>query len=294
MSNANLLGIDVSVWQDNNSTPQRMNFEKAKQAGACYVFIKASQGTRLDQDFLYNWQAAKDAGLPRGAYHYLDWRSGIMDQARFFAGVLANDPGEMYPVLDYEMRANAPAKAAAAQKARTFIELCQSALGEKLMLYTSPGYWADYGSEDSWWMNVPLWIANYNVPSPRIPFPWTSWMFWQYTDRGDGIAFGAESYRIDMNWFNGNEDKFEQLFGETVPQPPPPKPETPMISMQVLSDTLTIRTGPGTSYPPTGTLTKGDIITDGVAIVGSDAWLQHGRGYSAIDYKGTQYMEIVE
>ena len=67
MTTYTVLGIDCSKWKDDNSTPQQMDFFKAKAEGASFVFIKASQSTWLDSDFIYNWQAAKDAGLMRGA-----------------------------------------------------------------------------------------------------------------------------------------------------------------------------------------------------------------------------------
>jgi GH25 family lysozyme M1 (1,4-beta-N-acetylmuramidase) len=47
-------GIDVSVWQDDNSTSQKMDFNKAKTAGARFVFIKVSERGGVDQDFLDN------------------------------------------------------------------------------------------------------------------------------------------------------------------------------------------------------------------------------------------------
>ena len=47
-------GIDVSVWQDDNSTPQKMDFSKAKAAGARFVFIKACERGFIDPDFIYN------------------------------------------------------------------------------------------------------------------------------------------------------------------------------------------------------------------------------------------------
>ena len=57
------LGIDVSFWQDNNTTPQQVNWRKAKAAGAVFAFIKASQAAYTDEDFEYNWKEAKAAGI---------------------------------------------------------------------------------------------------------------------------------------------------------------------------------------------------------------------------------------
>ena len=59
-------GIDVSHWQDDKSTPQKMNFVKAQAMGAKFVFIKVSERGGMDEDFFYNWKNAKAAGiLPR-------------------------------------------------------------------------------------------------------------------------------------------------------------------------------------------------------------------------------------
>ena len=62
--------------------------------------------------------------------------------------------------------------------------------------------------------------------TPRIPAPWTAWTFWQYTDKGNGLQYGAESLNIDLNYFNGDEEAFNERFKiDTTPTPPDPQPE---------------------------------------------------------------------
>ena len=100
------LGIDCSHWQNDKSTPQKMDFQTAKESGAKFAFIKVSERGGIDQDFEYNWQAAKEAGIPRGGYHFLRWDLPATTQARVFCACLAGDPGELPPVADFE----APAK----------------------------------------------------------------------------------------------------------------------------------------------------------------------------------------
>jgi len=97
-----VLGIDVSHWQDDKSTPQKINFKKAVEQGAKFVFIKASERGTLDKDYEYNWQAAKEAGLLRGGYHFLRWDLSGLLQARIFCEILMDDPGELPPVADFE------------------------------------------------------------------------------------------------------------------------------------------------------------------------------------------------
>lgn len=215
-----VLGIDVSVWQDDNSTAQMMDFEKAKQAGTKFVFIKASERGGVDPDFVNNWKNAKEAGLPRGAYHFLRWDlSGLM-QARVFCALLKDDPGELPPVADFEAPAKngiSPSNAILAQ----FLEAVESETGKRPMIYTSPGFWNPNGSTDQKWAYYPLWIAHYTAAqNPIVPKPWTDWTFWQYTDKGDGLKFGAESKGLDMNRYNGDIIDLQKLIGADVIEPP--------------------------------------------------------------------------
>lgn len=217
------LGVDFSVWQDDNSTPQMMDCYKARREGAVFAFVKASQNVRLDPDFVMNWQHTKDAGLVRGTYHFMDWSKPALDQARFYAGVLAADPGDML-VLDYECRTGIPSPGTARQAAHDFLVEIMRLTGKIPLLYTSPSFWAEHGSSDSWWAQFPLWIAHYYASKPKIPAPWINWTFWQYTDKGDGLRYGAESKQLDMNYFNGNAEALAN-FVSGQPFTPPDIPE---------------------------------------------------------------------
>jgi lysozyme len=63
------LGMDISKYQ------KRVDFNKAKAAGAYFVFMKASQCLYLDPFFVVNWENANKAGVLRGVYHYLDFKN---------------------------------------------------------------------------------------------------------------------------------------------------------------------------------------------------------------------------
>ena len=49
--------------------------------------------------------------------------------------------------------------------------------------------------------NYKLWIANYKVAEPRVPQPWTSWEFWQYSETG--VIDGIDDNKVDLDWYNG-------------------------------------------------------------------------------------------
>jgi len=219
------LGIDVSFWQDNNNTPQQIDWKKAKTAGAVFAFIKASQATFTDSDFVYNWEGAKTAGILRGAYHFFDYRVSPKTQATHFIKLLKNDPGELPPVMDLEQHPNwpLPSRENLLAVIKTFLEALQAEFGRKPLFYTNPSMiYYTLKPVPSWLTAYPLWIAHYGVPQPTMIQPWASWTFWQWTDKGDGLAFGMESKGLDMNWFNGTEQELRKWAG--VEPGPPPEP----------------------------------------------------------------------
>ena len=216
------LGIDVSRWQDNNSTAQRMDFTKSYNNGARFVFIKGSQTNWADEDILFNWKSAKDAGLLRGAYHFLTWDIDPKIQAQYAFSIIKSDPGELPPVCDFEYWGVIPPNAY--DKLWNYLIEMERLCGKKPIIYSNAFFWNQYSTQANVWMNYPLWIASYSDQKYmedniiRLT-PWYEWKFWQYTDKGDGIKFGAESSGLDMNWFNGTLDDLKKFAGiaEVVP-----------------------------------------------------------------------------
>lgn len=223
-----ITGTDVSVWQDNNTTPNiKIDFNTMRKAGARFCFIKAIQGVRIDQDFADYWRDAKAAGIPRGAYLFLDWNVSARKQAEAYWALLKDDPGEfIHPIIDFEGWNNPPPTALSLLR-----QVCtevESVTGRIPMIYTSAGFFNEFGRGwDTAWKRYPLWIANYTTASvPLVPKPWgkSDWLFWQYTSKGDGKLYGVESATVDLNRFNGDEAAFRKVFimGESVTPVMPP------------------------------------------------------------------------
>jgi lysozyme len=275
-------GVDISVWQDDNSTPQMMDFNKSKLAGANFLFIKSSQSTWLDGDYILNWQHAKQSGLPRGAYHFLDWTKPAIDQANFFCGLLKNDVGEMYPVVDFECSTNVPSKNKTTSELYIFCNTVEQKIGKPIIIYTGPSYWASLwdNSYPSYFASKNLWIANYYVNVPTIPKPWSKWLFWQYgLGKGEGIKFGAESLDIDLDWFNGSTTDLYNFFklSQPVPNPIPiPTPVPTQNSFEVTASKLNIRTKPSLANSDiVGSFYDGDIFnkTGDIIIAEGCEWI---------------------
>lgn len=200
-----VIGIDVSKWNGN------WDAHKAKAAGAQFVFVKSSQACFTDQRFGENWQKAREAGLLRGAYHYLDYTKPALDQAKYFCNLLREDPGELPAVVDFEQARDDSNINIPKSFLRQFVEHLQSN-GQMPIIYTSPAFWKTYGDSSTYWYQFPLWIANYTLSAaPIVPPPWLSWEFWQFSKKGPGQLFGSEALDIDVNRFNGSLEELHLL-----------------------------------------------------------------------------------
>ena len=255
-------GIDVSHWQG------LVNWEQAKRNGAKFMFAKASQW-RIDPKFKENWKNAKLAGLPRGAYHYLDWGLSELTQAKIFCDAMNGDWGELPPVLDYEMNPLPFGLSAdvAQGKAWNFVTEVEKITKKIPMIYTGYYHWNDWGSNKIGWARFPLWLpwyasewyirlrtlANTGTGAPK---PWKQWTFWQRTDRANGTAYGCQSLQVDENLFDGDEIALAQFCGGSLPIPVP----LPVGLKFILKNNANVRSGPSTYYPVVRIEMAGAII----------------------------------
>jgi GH25 family lysozyme M1 (1,4-beta-N-acetylmuramidase)/uncharacterized protein YraI len=299
-----VLGLDISKW-DGIWDPR-----KSKSAGMQFAFIKASQATFADPMFATNWQKAKDAGLIRGAYHFLDYTRPAVDQANFFADLLDRDPGELPPAFDFEQKRPDNNTALARSYARDFVERVK-ARSYKPIIYTGPAFWSEYGEKTAYWAGFPLWIAHYTTAvGPTVPDPWMRWVFWQFSVKGQGELFGTQSLSVDVNRFDGSMDdllvfagrpagvgglesavaaltqrttNLEQRLaalegsggstGGTPPSTPPTPPPADAGAVWAVckASGLNVRSGGGTNYPVVGGITYGQRVQ---VLSTKDGWAQ--------------------
>lgn len=218
---------DISFWQDNDATSRKVDFAQMKAAGVGGVILRAGQNTWPDEDFKDYYRAAKEAGLARGVYWYYDSRSTPMSQAILCVSQIDGDKPELGVWADLEESYGGNYRGW--QNWKAFMQ----ALDTKFPLvgtYTAPYYWMLNRPQDpdalDYFKRKPLWIAHYGVTTPLVPSPWTSWLFWQFTDSGDGLHYGVESREIDLNYFNGDANTFRNYFDLTDP---PPSQELPTM-----------------------------------------------------------------
>ena len=107
-------GIDVAHWEP------EIDWMKLRAQEIRFAFIKATQAADyVDNKFLSHWTGAKQAGILRGAYHFIDPRVDGRLQAENFLRTVKLEPGDLPPVLDLEDLPATPTvipKAAAGRK----------------------------------------------------------------------------------------------------------------------------------------------------------------------------------
>lgn len=220
-----VLICDISVWQDDNNTSRKTDFNKMKSEGVSGIVIKCGQNI-ADPDFKDNWKNSKGI-FPRGSYWFY---STILDpkvQAQKWLELLGDDLGEFKLWLDLEYdKYNGQYKGW-----KHWYDLLEELkrLNNKvdIGIYSNYYYWIENtvsagisNASLNYFKQYPFWIAAYTGGAePRIPKPFDKYMLWQFTDNLDGIRYGVESKELDGNYFGGTLENFynETNWGEEFP-----------------------------------------------------------------------------
>ncbi|MFN8483130.1 MAG: GH25 family lysozyme [Anaerolineae bacterium] len=197
-------GIDVAVWQ------QGLDWAAIAQAGFGFAFVKATEGDDYtDPAFAGHWQAARDHGLLRGAYHFFWPEDDHEKQARLFVETVKQlESDDLPPIIDVEARPKAPPfpNEQWVDGVRTWLDIVENGLGRRPMIYTSPGEWAHLrdgsGLPPTWTARYPLWVAHWDTAQPALPDGWDNWFFWQY--KADSVP--GFSRAVDYDVFRGSRD----------------------------------------------------------------------------------------
>ena len=201
--NYTIHGIDVSRHQaaidwDDVSAMQDKNIKIG------FTFIKATEGlSNVDVSYRRNWFEAKEAQIPRGAYHFFICSKSGKAQAENFIQTVTLEKGDMPPVLDIEQTNGASAEDIQ-QRAKDWLVMIEKQYKVKPLIYTNVDFYQNFlaGKFDDY----PLWVAHYLVQDkPRIK---RQWLFWQYNETGR--VNGIDAY-VDFNAFNGDSTDFKKL-----------------------------------------------------------------------------------
>jgi GH25 family lysozyme M1 (1,4-beta-N-acetylmuramidase) len=277
-------GIDLSFWQSNRGYAPQQFFNPflAKERGVQFAFIKASERIGKDPSVEVFQQSFKEAGIPRGFYHFARYSqlSGVdaRSQARFFWNVIKEYDSELPPVLDLEDRTLVNGNGIGMSWIQAFLYTLRDLCGRNPIIYTSDGYYSSIGKSNEavskWITDFPLWIANYLSNSQQLPqynryedsadfvasqitatkplipsiFKDKGWRFWQYSQIGDAYYYGGKydfptRSGLDMNIYNGSVEDLYAEFDIYGEAPEPPPVIDPPVEPPIVIPTR-IRTKP--------------------------------------------------
>ena len=204
------------------------NFTVMKAGGAQGVIIRAGQQSYADSKFAEYWAAAKGI-LLRGCYWFYDSRAEPLGQAALFVSLIKDNLPEMEVWLDYE-ESYGGAWSGWRHFAVFVAEVKRLLPSARIGIYTGYYYWRDHSPDPTteaasfqWFKQFSLWLAWYSDASVvKIPAPWASALYWQFTPVGNGPAYGTEALGLDLSCFQGTQAEFDLRYGVTTPPPPPP------------------------------------------------------------------------
>lgn len=206
-------GIDISKYQGD------IDWVEARRGGVKFAWIKATEGgDHLDHRFMDNWNGAKAAGVPRGAYHFYYFCRPVNEQVSWVIENVPVDPNALPLVLDMEWNAHSktcrirPPRAEIVRDMQYFLTEIEKHYGKRPVIYSSVDFHRDrmvgaFKSYDFWLRSV----ASY--PN-RIYTDRDDWVFWQYT--AEGRIPGIDG-NVDRNVFFGTKSQWRKwLSGEEV------------------------------------------------------------------------------
>ena len=197
-------GIDISRWQG------EIDWRAVARSGKRFAFIKATEGgDHLDPEFRRNWDAAKRAGLARGAYHFIYWCRPIEDQIAWFTAHVPRDPDALPPVIDAEWNAHSrscPSRIdhdVARAKIATMFEALTRHYGQRPIIYTDIPFHEDV--LEGRMTREDFWIRS-TAAEPHERYRRRPWRFWQFTTTGRVPGIKGD---VDRNAFAGSVRDWE-------------------------------------------------------------------------------------
>ena len=194
-------GIDVSRWQG------KIDWASVGAAGTQFAFIKATEGgDHLDPRFSENWDGAAQAGVPRGAYHFMYWCRPAHEQAAWFRRNVPNDSNALPPVLDLEWNGHSrtcpmklPRETALAH-VKLMLNEMEAHTGKRPIIYTDITFHRDVLEGEL--HDYPHWVRSV-AAEPHERYVGRQWTMWQYTTAGR--VSGIEG-KVDRNAFYGSAE----------------------------------------------------------------------------------------
>jgi lysozyme len=205
-----LEGVDVSHHEG------PIDWHRVRDAGISFAFIKATEGrTFVDPRAMKNLAGCREAGIVPSMYHFYHHDIDPAAQAAHFLQHLGpREPGDLPPVIDVEAAGDGAGpitypRTQVVDRVGVFVRAVRAAVGRAPIIYTYPSAWQEVTKNSNAFADTyPLWIASYDVDTPKLVGGWADWTFWQHTDHGEVDGIGCP---VDRDRFNGGLAELDAL-----------------------------------------------------------------------------------
>ena len=198
-------GIDVSKFQGD------IDWNAVAGSGVKFAWIKATEGgDNADARFQANWDGAKAAGVPRGAYHFVYWCRPPMEEMANFEQNAPVEADSLPPVLDVEATPTSKTchkrltQEGAVDDMRVMLQEMERHYGKRPIIYTTVDFYQAILADGSL-SEYPIWVRSTKY-HPSVKYGERAWHFWQY--QSDGRIAGI-SVKVDRDAFAGSSEQWE-------------------------------------------------------------------------------------
>ncbi|MDU2421314.1 MAG: GH25 family lysozyme [Bifidobacterium scardovii] len=232
---ADMVGIDVSGWQDINVTCT---------AEYDFAVVKVSQGIGFENgSWRQQARCVTDRGKSLGLYHYAGGNNAS-SEADYFVSLASDYIGRAVLVLDWESYQNA--QWGNSDWVREFVQRIHTLTGVWPMVYVQASALNQIPSDVR--ASCGLWVAQYasNAPTGYQSRPWNYAIYGeamrQYTANGWISGYNGP---LDLNYFRGDASQWQAYANpagkaQTTTPPQVEKPPAQTVDLQALA-TATIR-----------------------------------------------------
>jgi lysozyme len=222
-------GIDVSKFQGD------IDWSRVADSGVKFAWIKATEGgDRADERFQANWDGAKAAGIPRGAYHFVYWCRPPLEEISNFEQNAPVEGDALPPVLDVEATPTSKTchrrltQDGAISDMKVMLEEMERHYGKRPIIYTTVDFYEAILSDGAF-MDYPIWVRSTKY-HPAVRYGGRAWRIWQYQSDARVPGIGGN---VDEDAFYGTKEQWDAFLrepgvrplqtgaGQPAPQPAP-------------------------------------------------------------------------
>ena len=203
-------GIDVSKFQGD------IDWSKVADSGVKFAWIKATEGgDRADARFQANWEGAKAAGIPHGAYHFVYWCRAPLEEIAFFEQNAPVEDNALPPVLDVEATPTSPTchrhltQDGAISDMKVMLEEMERHYGKRPIIYTTLDFYQAILSDGAF-MDYPIWVRSTKY-HPAVKYGGRAWRIWQYQSDARVPGIGGN---VDKDAFYGTKEQWDAFLRE--------------------------------------------------------------------------------